>query len=114
MSKQLPTKWVLGWSGNIELGFDDGKYLPRKPALILYPEYFDEQGNPIKDKLPFDKPKERGEGEVKIIKALLFTVLLFIIAIAMCSLPVLFGGIGAMCMLGIVFLIIFIALFCSL
>ena len=60
MSKQLPTKWVLGWSGDIELGFDDGKYLPRKPALILYPEYFDEQGNPIKDKLPFDKPKERG------------------------------------------------------
>jgi hypothetical protein len=28
--------------------------------LILYPEYFDEQGNPMKDKLPFDKPKERG------------------------------------------------------
>ena len=59
MGKQLPAKWVLGWSGDIELGFDDGKYLPRKPALILYPEYFDEQGNPIKDKLPFDKPKER-------------------------------------------------------
>lgn len=60
MSKQFPTKWVLGWSGDIEIGFDDGKYLPRKAALILYPEYFDEQGNPIKDKLPFDKPKERG------------------------------------------------------
>ena len=29
-------------------------------ALILYPEYFDEQGNPIKDKLSFDKPNERG------------------------------------------------------
>lgn len=57
--KLKPTKWVLGWSGDIELGFDDGTYLPRKAALLLNPEYFDEQGNPIKDKLPFDKPKER-------------------------------------------------------
>ena len=51
---------------------------------------------------------------MKVVKALLFTILLFVITFAMCSLPVIFGGIGAICLLGIVFLIIFIALFCSL
>lgn len=64
LKKELPTKWVLGWSGDIELGFDDGKYLPRKAALILYPEYFDESGNPIKEKLPFDKPTKKEEKAV--------------------------------------------------
>lgn len=60
-SKPQPTKWVLGWSLDIELGFDDG-YLPRKAALLLYPEYFDEQGKPIIDKLPFDKLKKEAKG----------------------------------------------------
>lgn len=49
-----PTHWCLGWSGNLELGFDDGKYLPRKAALILYPEYFNESGEPKLDMLPID------------------------------------------------------------
>ena len=49
-----PTHWCLGWSGHIELGFDDGKYLPRKAALIFYPEYFDENGEPKLDMLPID------------------------------------------------------------
>lgn len=55
--KEQPTCWTLGWSLNMELGFADGRYLPRKAALILYPEYFDENGEPIKDMLPLDKPK---------------------------------------------------------
>lgn len=50
--KETPTHWTLGWSLEAELGFSDGKYLPRKAALILYPEYFDEQGEPILDMLP--------------------------------------------------------------
>ena len=50
--KEKPTHWTLGWSLEAELGFSDGKYLPRKAALILYPEYFDEQGEPILDMLP--------------------------------------------------------------
>lgn len=49
-----PTHWCLGWSGNLELGFDDGKYLPRKAALILYPEYFNESSEPKLDMLPID------------------------------------------------------------
>lgn len=49
-----PTHWCLGWSGNLELGFDDGKYLPRKAALILCPEYFNESGEPKLDMLPID------------------------------------------------------------
>ena len=49
-----PTHWCLGWSLDIELGFDDGKYLPRKAALILYPEYFNENGEPKLDMLPMD------------------------------------------------------------
>ena len=51
---------------------------------------------------------------MKIIKALLFTALLFVITFALVSLPVMFGGIGAICLLGVVFLIIFIAVFFSL
>ena len=47
----------MGWGGTVELGFDDGKYLPRKAALILHPEYFDKNGEPILDMLPVGKPK---------------------------------------------------------
>ena len=54
--KEKPTHWTLGWSLDIELGFNDGRYLPRKAALILYPEYFDEDGKPIPDILPIGKP----------------------------------------------------------
>jgi hypothetical protein len=54
---EKPTHWCLGWSLNMELGFDDGRYLPRKAALVLYPEYFDDNGEPIKDMLPLDEPK---------------------------------------------------------
>lgn len=50
-----PSHWTLGWSLEAELGFDDGKYLPRKAALILYPEYFNENGNPKMDMLPIGK-----------------------------------------------------------
>lgn len=53
-----PTHWTMGWGGTVELGFDDGKYLPRKAALILHPEYFDENGEPILDMLPIGKPKK--------------------------------------------------------
>ena len=51
-----PTHWTLGWDLNIELGFNDGRYLPRRAALILYPEYFDEHGEPVFDMLPVKKP----------------------------------------------------------
>jgi hypothetical protein len=64
--KEKPTCWTFGWSMDIELGFADGKYLPRKAALILYPEYFDEQGEPIRDMLPFGyamTKKPRGYGK---------------------------------------------------
>jgi hypothetical protein len=50
-----PTHWTLGWSGDLELGFADGTYLPRKAALLLNPEYFDENGNPKMDMLPIGK-----------------------------------------------------------
>jgi hypothetical protein len=56
---EKPTHWCLGWSLDMELGFDDGKYLPRKAALVLYPEYFDDNGEPIKDMLPLDEPKPK-------------------------------------------------------
>ena len=49
-----------------------------------------------------------------MIKALLFTILLFALTFVLVALPVLFGGIGAICLLGVVFLIIFIAVFFSL
>ena len=49
-----PIYWTLSWIGTVELGFVDGKYLPRKAALLIYPDYFDENGEPILDKLPID------------------------------------------------------------
>lgn len=52
----IPNHWALSWSGTIELGFPDGKYLPRKAALIIYPQYF-KDGEPILDMLPIDEPK---------------------------------------------------------
>lgn len=52
-----PTHWTLGWSLEPELGFDGGTYLPRKAALLFYPEYFDENGKPILDKLPVGKTR---------------------------------------------------------
>ena len=50
-----PTHWTLGWSMDLELGFDDGTYLPRKAAILLCPQYFDENGEPIKDALPIGR-----------------------------------------------------------
>lgn len=50
-----PTHWTLSWNLTMELGFDDGTYLPRKVGLILYPQYFDKNGEPKKDMLPIDK-----------------------------------------------------------
>ena len=62
MEKEKPTHWCLGWSLQPELAFGDGTYLPRKAALIFYPEYFDENGNPKMDMLPINKPnKDKGE-----------------------------------------------------
>lgn len=55
MNKIKPTHWCMSWGGTVELGFDDGTYLPRDAALILYPQYFDEKRNPILEKLPIDK-----------------------------------------------------------
>lgn len=67
-----PTHWCLGFSLDIELGFDDEKYLPRKAAVKLYPEYFDENGEPKLDMLPMDsmelakeRAKRRKEAERK-------------------------------------------------
>lgn len=51
----MPTHWCISWSGTVELGFDDGTYLPRRAAVLLYPEYFDEKNNPILSMLPMDK-----------------------------------------------------------
>lgn len=48
---------------------------------------------------------------MKIIKALLFTILLFALALALVALPVYFGEIGAVILLGIIFLIVFIRMF---
>ena len=47
----------MGWSGQLDLGFDDEKYLMRKDGLIFYPEYFDENGEPKLDMLPIDTPE---------------------------------------------------------
>lgn len=52
-----PTHWTLNWAGEVDLGYDDGTYLPRKAALLFYPEYFDENGEPILDKLPVGKSR---------------------------------------------------------
>ena len=49
-----PTHWCLGFSLDLELGFDDEKYLPRRAAVILYPEYFDKNGEPKLNMLPID------------------------------------------------------------
>ena len=46
--------WTMGWNGDVELGIGDGYYLPRKAAVSLHPEYFDECGNPILTALPMD------------------------------------------------------------
>lgn len=50
-SDKQPTCWTLGYSFKPELGFDDGTYLIRKAAKILYPEYFNELGEPRLDML---------------------------------------------------------------
>jgi hypothetical protein len=65
--KEQPTCWVLGWSLNPEIGFADGKYLPREAALLLYPEYFDADGKPKLDMLPLDKPKDKPEKDQNIL-----------------------------------------------
>lgn len=52
-----PTHWTLSWGLTIELGFANGTYLPRKPAILLYPEYFDEKGEPKIDMLPLGEEK---------------------------------------------------------
>ena len=56
-----PVNWCLGLSGNIELGFENGTYLPRKTAMILYPKYFDEHGEPRTYMLPIDGDKKNKE-----------------------------------------------------
>ena len=52
--------WTIGWSGDVELGVGDGCYLPRKAAVLLHPEYFDEEGNPILSALPMDGGADNG------------------------------------------------------
>lgn len=49
-----PNYWTLSWSCDVELGFPDGNYLPRRAAQILHPKYFDDLGNPKLDMLPMD------------------------------------------------------------
>ena len=56
-----PTHWTMGWNGDVELGFNDGTYLPRKSALILFPEYFDKDGKPMLNLLPVEKFKKYKE-----------------------------------------------------
>lgn len=51
INNNIPNCWTLSWSGTIELGFPDGKYLPRDAALILHPQYF-KDGEPNLDMLP--------------------------------------------------------------
>ena len=53
--------WTMGWSGDVELGVGDGYYLPRKAAVLLHPEYFDEEGNPILSALPMDGERKDNE-----------------------------------------------------
>ena len=48
---------------------------------------------------------------MKVIKALLFTILLFALTFALVALPVYFGEIGAGILLGIMFLTVFIRMF---
>lgn len=54
-----PTHWTLGYSFKPELGFDDGTYLMREAARILYPEYFNEIGEPRLDMLPLDGQRSK-------------------------------------------------------
>ncbi|MBR5796376.1 MAG: hypothetical protein IKY26_09550 [Erysipelotrichaceae bacterium] len=63
ITNKKPTHWTLGYSLDAELGYDDGKYLPRKAALLLYPEYFDEHGEPRFDMLPVGKLNYKSKGE---------------------------------------------------
>lgn len=58
-----PICWCIGWDANIELGFENGTYLPRKAAIILYPEYFDEHGEPRLYMLPIDGDKNNKENQ---------------------------------------------------
>ena len=44
--------WTMGWGCTVELGIGNGQYLPRKAALVLHSEYFDENGEPIMSALP--------------------------------------------------------------
>jgi hypothetical protein len=53
--------WTMGWSGDVELGVGNGYFLPRRAAVLLHPEYFDENGNPILEKLPMDGERREGE-----------------------------------------------------
>ena len=55
--------------------------------------------------------KRKRWGEVRIIKALLFTILLFALNFALVALPVYFGETGAIILLGIIFLIVFMGMF---
>ena len=52
--------WTLGWGGTVELGIGNGRYLPRKAALLLHGEYFDENGEPILSALPMDRGQNNG------------------------------------------------------
>lgn len=54
--KDAPSFWTLGWGLTVELGFSDGRYLPRESALLLYPEFFGKDGEPIMERLPIVKP----------------------------------------------------------
>ncbi len=56
-----PTHWCMSWAGTVEIGFDDGTYLPRKAAIILYPEYFDDKNEPIISMLPMDQGEPDGK-----------------------------------------------------
>lgn len=53
---QTPICWTMSWAGNICLGFADRKYMPNSFATHFYPDYFDENGKPILNKLPMDSP----------------------------------------------------------
>ena len=56
-----PTHWTMGFSLDLELGFGDGTYLPRKAAVLLYPQYFDENGEPIKSALSIVRRADDGK-----------------------------------------------------
>lgn len=36
--KRQPINWCLSWAGTVELGFADGKYLPREAAEVRLKE----------------------------------------------------------------------------